>query len=102
MYDNMEDITHTKNPEVLRLFVAISLSEDIKKKFTEILKELYSLPLKIKWVEVKNLHLTLKFIGNVKHNDLKQINNELTNASTKVGSFSFLCHNLELFPLHGL
>ena len=45
-----------------RLFVAISLPEDIKKRlFRFVEKEYKNLP--VKWVRQENFHLTLNFLG---------------------------------------
>ena len=47
----------------MRLFIAISLSEEIKKSLAILQKRLASSIKNVKWVEPENIHLTLKFLG---------------------------------------
>jgi RNA 2',3'-cyclic 3'-phosphodiesterase len=47
----------------MRLFVAIELPKEVKDELFRIQKLIPSKFAKIKWVSKKNLHLTLKFIG---------------------------------------
>jgi 2'-5' RNA ligase len=49
----------------LRLFVAISLSTELRDTFSALLQELRPLAPTAKFVPVENLHLTLKFLGEV-------------------------------------
>ena len=52
----------------MRLFVGIGLPKNIKDYLFELQRNIGSQYAKIKWVEKKNLHLTLKFLGEV-HDD---------------------------------
>jgi len=47
----------------MRLFVALSFSDGTKAKLDEYIKSLRPLAREFKWVKAKNLHLTLKFLG---------------------------------------
>ena len=47
----------------MRLFVAVRLSEEMKKEITATMHELKKLDVKGKYVPADNLHLTLAFIG---------------------------------------
>jgi len=62
--------------KVMRLFIALNFSPHLKHTIGLLLKELQDLPIDCKWVEPENLHLTLKFIGEVEGNlihDLVQV-----------------------------
>src|SRR4030042_3396651 len=52
---------------VIRAFIAIDLSPEIHQKLEEVLENYQAqLPkVSIRWVAVKNIHLTLKFLGDV-------------------------------------
>jgi 2'-5' RNA ligase len=58
---------------VIRAFIAIDLSEEIQHRLEEVQKnyraKLNSIP--IRWVTVENIHLTLKFLGDVSLANLK-------------------------------
>ncbi len=47
----------------LRTFVAIEFPQEIKKKISQVLRDLENVTDKIKWTEPENFHLTLKFLG---------------------------------------
>lgn len=49
----------------LRAFLAIDIDEDIKAKMYKVIKEFKQIDARIKYVEMENLHLTLKFFGDI-------------------------------------
>lgn len=58
---------------MIRLFVALLLPDDLKKKLAVLISQLRPLAGGIKWVEPENLHLTLKFIGERPETDVAPI-----------------------------
>lgn len=75
-----------------RLFIAIDLNDEIKNYLFNLQKVL-GLKAKIKWVAKKNLHLTLKFLGDVE--DAEKVI-ELLNK-VKFDSFDLKLKSLEVF-----
>ncbi len=57
----------------MRLFIAIDLNKELKDKIKNIEDELKKLDLPIKFVEPENLHFTLKFLGEVSEERVKEI-----------------------------
>ena len=61
----------------MRLFIAIEPSKEVKDYIYNLESKLKSeLPATISWVAKKNLHLTLKFLGEIKEDklgDLKKV-----------------------------
>ncbi|UCD03412.1 MAG: RNA 2',3'-cyclic phosphodiesterase [Candidatus Aenigmatarchaeota archaeon] len=49
----------------MRLFIAAEIPEEIRKKLFSIQKSIPDAIAKIKWVEKENIHMTLKFLGEV-------------------------------------
>ena len=49
----------------MRLFVALQISEEIRESISELICELRPLNDSWKWTRAKNLHITLKFLGEV-------------------------------------
>ncbi len=47
----------------MRLFVALGIPEDVRKKLADLKDDVNKDCAKIKWVETGNIHLTLKFLG---------------------------------------
>jgi 2'-5' RNA ligase len=57
----------------MRLFVAIDLKPEIKEKIAKIIEKLKITNADVKWVEPENLHITLKFLGEVDDNRIAEI-----------------------------
>jgi 2'-5' RNA ligase len=49
----------------VRLFVALEIPPEIREKLAELIRELRAIAPHEKWVRAENLHVTLKFIGEV-------------------------------------
>ena len=49
----------------MRLFIAVEVPEDVKNHILSVEEQLKNKEDKIKWVKKENLHLTLKFLGEV-------------------------------------
>jgi len=62
----------------IRCFIAMELTPAIQAKLTGILKILkQNIPDGVKWIPVENIHLTIKFLGDVELVDLDPIKNGL-------------------------
>ena len=53
----------------MRLFIAITLSDELKKSVTSVLHEMKKQGIRGNYVPVQNLHLTLAFIGETRETD---------------------------------
>ena len=61
----------------IRSFVALELSAEVRTNLTNLLRVLQRMPAPIKWVEPENLHLTLKFLGEVPEGQIAAITETL-------------------------
>ncbi len=63
----------------MRVFIAIDIDEEIRKGIADLQAELQNkLDIKksdVKWVNPKNIHLTLKFLGGIKDKDIVDVCN---------------------------
>jgi len=57
----------------LRIFVAVELPGSIKEKLSEIEQRLQGTGNKVRWVKVSSLHLTLKFLGEIKEEQVEEV-----------------------------
>lgn len=62
---------------MIRTFVALSLPQDIKSSLSLLKGQLRG----AKWISSENLHLTIRFIGDVNENQLQNIKEELREVS---------------------
>ena len=71
----------------MRLFVAIPLSDEMKKSITSLLHEMKQKGIKGNYVPLQNLHLTLAFIGET--DDPGRVKDALKNIQIKPFKLSF-------------
>jgi 2'-5' RNA ligase len=83
----------------LRTFVAIKLPQSWKENLTEIqnsLKQRGNFP--VKWVNPANIHLTLKFLGDVESQRVPEITNALKEAVSEIKPFDLMFEGVGAFP----
>ena len=71
----------------VRAFLAIDLDDDLKPKINKIIKEFKQIDTRIKYVELTNLHLTLKFFGEIDTNGLKLLEDAIANVVSEFEPF---------------
>ncbi len=84
----------------VRCFIAISLPEDIVKRLAQqiaSIKEVVPHGV-IRWVREDNIHLTLKFLGNVPSNELTEITNSIQRSADRHAAFVFEIVSFGCFP----
>ncbi|MGH3849646.1 MAG: 2'-5' RNA ligase family protein, partial [Pseudonocardiaceae bacterium] len=79
----------SKAPESWRLFIAIELSHHVRHRIKEHIDRLRSaLPdVRASWTREDNLHLTLKFLGDVPVNQIESLSQALRRAATQTPDF---------------
>ncbi|MDO8489374.1 MAG: RNA 2',3'-cyclic phosphodiesterase [Candidatus Omnitrophota bacterium] len=82
----------------MRTFIAIELPPDIKYSISKIQDKLkISLP-KVSWVIPINLHLTLKFLGEISSKKLDSINQIIKEITKTTSSFRIKLETVGIFP----
>jgi 2'-5' RNA ligase len=79
----------------MRLFLAINLPDELKKQLFEMAQPLKDFG-KLKLVEEGNIHLTLKFLGEVKESEVSDLTEDL--RSVKFESFPVTLRGVGVFP----
>jgi 2'-5' RNA ligase len=84
----------------VRLFIAIDLSDTLRRQLSEQMGQLTrSLgDESIRWIKVSNIHLTLKFLGETPENKVDQIQQALGNIASRFSSFEMQIRNFGCFP----
>lgn len=83
----------------MRAFLAIEIDEYIKNKINEtqhLIQEKDSS--KIKYVETENIHLTLKFFGEINEKQLNEITEIISNIIERYDKYSLKIVNIGAFP----
>jgi 2'-5' RNA ligase len=81
----------------VRLFVAIEIPAEVCKRLAELIGDFRVLAPSLKWVRAENLHLTLKFIGEVESTKLDAIRSALAGIRPP-GEFELTYQGLGFFP----
>jgi 2'-5' RNA ligase len=84
--------------KVIRAFIAFELPDDILKCIGETQRQLKKRGLKFRWVPHKNIHLTLKFIGDLSVEQIERVANTLADSAEEYGPMTFHASGLGVFP----
>lgn len=82
----------------MRTFIAIELDNDIKQRLAPIQKKLIETGADVKWVKIENIHLTLKFLGEIEEKQLPQIKDIIQNICENKYTFNMTINELGAFP----
>lgn len=82
----------------MRTFIAVELPTEIQRKMAETIEILKSAQAGVKWVEEKNLHLTLKFLGDVPEQKIGSLASVVDQAVKDVGPFPATIEGTGAFP----
>ncbi len=83
---------------MIRLFIALTIDHDIMQKFSAIITDFKSHGGKVKWVDAKNMHITLKFLGNTDPNMVESIKTELNKSVANFQAIESEFSSLGGFP----
>lgn len=83
---------------MVRTFVAINLHGSLHTALSEVVEKLSASKAKVKWVEPGNVHLTLKFLGNVEEEHLPEVFAACERAVKGIHSFTLEMRAVGCFP----
>ena len=84
--------------ERTRLFWAVNLPAEIKSKLTSLQSLMQGVPADVKWVEQQNLHLTVKFMGDVDRTKINDLVQAVKMAVADCGPISLELRGTGFFP----
>lgn len=82
----------------IRSFLAFPVSSVLKEQLKPILNDLQATQADVKWVKLENIHLTLKFLGDVKTGDLEGISSVLRERCRSFHPISSYLCGIGAFP----
>jgi len=84
----------------MRTFIAIDFSPEIREKIGEIIKyfKTQTPDYALKWVETQNLHMTIKFLGEVSEGHLQTIKDVLSDTLKGSGAFEIEVTGMGMYP----
>ncbi len=85
----------------MRLFVAIELSDEVRNALAQTQRTLKRVCEDVRWVAVEQLHLTVKFLGEVADGDVAGISEAVASAAADSKSFVMRVGECGCFPERG-
>jgi len=82
----------------MRVFIAVELTESIKEELAQLQESLRGTGDKIKWVDSSLIHLTLKFLGEIREEGLKKVLQASREVAAKFASFKIKIKGTGVFP----
>ena len=82
----------------MRVFIALDLPKIIKNKIAELENFFKQYDLNFRWVKPENLHLTLKFLGNINQEQVSKIERAITTVSGKFTAFNINLNGFGFLP----
>jgi 2'-5' RNA ligase len=82
----------------MRAFIAIELSPEIKEALARLVKDLQEEGIQGRWVPPSNIHLTLRFLGNIQDEQVGDIERLMEEAAKGFHPFTVSLEGLGAFP----
>lgn len=94
----MKNENESEEPKKVRLFVAISLPEELQKELAEMQQRFKPYARTAKWVRMDGVHLTIKFLGYVDPDRIPAIRDSLQIIAGNHAAFSIRVSGCGFFP----
>lgn len=85
-------------PDIIRTFIGFELPEKIRSFISSIQEDLKSNQLDARWVRPKNIHLTLKFLGNINKADTQKVGAAIFKSAADHAPISLAAKGIGAFP----
>ena len=82
----------------IRTFIAIELPEKIIYTIGKVQEEIKFYGLKVRWVRPENIHLTLKFLGDIQEADKEKVARAVSESVTGYPPISIAVKGIGVFP----
>jgi len=82
----------------IRSFICIVLPEELKAKIATVQSQLRGEPVDVSWTKPENVHLTLKFLGDVEEAQLDAIKEVVTQTAKAHSQFELVASGCGVFP----
>ena len=85
-------------PETIRTFIAVEIPENIASSIRDLQQGLKDYGIDIRWIRPENIHMTLKFLGDVAVVDIDRISGAIYKAVDGTASISLKSKGIGVFP----
>lgn len=82
----------------LRAFIAIELPDTVRATLRQVQNRFQAYRFKIRWVKAENIHLTLKFLGNIGIDAVEKVHQAITEETENRDPFNLQTKGVGVFP----
>ena len=82
----------------IRTFVAVKTDSDVRDRVVELIEQFRATGADVRWVQRDNLHVTLKFLGDVDLREMNEVCQAVQGAVADLGRFEYELHGSGAFP----
>jgi 2'-5' RNA ligase len=82
----------------IRCFIAIHLPPEVQNQISDYIEKLKECSTDVRWIQASNIHLTLKFLGEIDSTRVDRVKQSLYPISNKFSSFSLNISGSGCFP----
>ncbi len=82
----------------IRTFIAFELPPAVILLLQKMQQDLKRLKIRARWVQPENIHLTLKFLGNINPDDIDKIGAAMTGAAIEFSPITLAVSGIGVFP----
>lgn len=84
--------------DTIRAFIALKLPDNVLSFIKKIQKDLKQYGFPVRWVKPENIHLTLKFFGNIGESDVEHIKVAVSDCGDCFSPMSLFAKGIGVFP----
>ncbi len=88
----------SKSGDKIRTFICIEIPDPIKARISDIQRRLRNTDAQVSWVRTENIHLTLKFLGDVPRSAIERVCRATEAAAETCGEFEITVSGAGCFP----
>lgn len=82
----------------VRTFIAVEIDEGVRSRATKLIRQLRQTGADVTWVAPENMHLTIKFLGEVDYTDVYHVCKAVERCVAEVEPFSIEIRGVGAFP----
>jgi RNA 2',3'-cyclic 3'-phosphodiesterase len=82
----------------IRAFIALEISPELREELKKVQKKLKQLSGEIMWIPKENMHITVRFLGNISKDQIKNVEQLTERVAKKLKSFPISLGVLGVFP----
>lgn len=93
-----DEIIPGAGKKTLRAFIAVTLPDHVKKSLGRLQSQLKEFDIRMKYTDPENIHLTLKFLGDIRAEDVETIGEKLSGVTAGFAPMELFAKGMGVFP----